>query len=403
MMRTGIALIASIALLAGAQAPPTSKPALAPRLSVPVPPAVVVTDGLHRLLYELHVENPDDVAVTLSSVDIYAETYSATTTINAVKANAANANAKGTRVLRLEGDGLVRALDAPADRQAPLAVAAGGRRVVYVDLGEKTPPRVLRHELRVEERAPSAARDIAADAAVNVMVDPTPPVVLGPPLAGGPWAAVHHPDWERGHRRVFYTVDGVTRLPGRYTIDFVKLDDAGRTSRGDSGKSDGSDVVAESLGYGVDVLAVSDAIVAAVRDDMTEVTRVSARVKHQQNDAAGNYVSLDLGNGRFAVYEHLKPRSIRVRPGQRVSRGDTIAQLGFTGDSTGPHLHLHVGDAALPLAAEGRPFVFERFEVLGRYPDISAMGKTRWQADGAGRRRDERPGPNTVITFNLAR
>jgi murein DD-endopeptidase len=392
-----MALVA-IVLLAGAQAPAASKPALAPRLSVPVPPAVVVTDGLHRLLYELHVENRGDAAVTLSSVDIYAETSSVTAKVKAANANAADANARGTRVLRLEGDRLVRALDAPADRQAPLAVTAGGRRVVYVDLGEKAPPRVLRHELSVEEQAPSATRDIAAEAALDVIVDPAPPVVLGAPLTGGPWAAVYSSDWERGHRRVFYTVDGVTRLPGRYTIDFVKLDDAGRTTRGDG------DVVAESLGYGADVLAVSDAIVAAVRDDMPEVVRVSAGVKHRrQEDGAGNYVSLDLGDGRFAVYEHLKPRSIRVRPGQRVSRGDTIAQLGFTGDSTGPHLHLHVGDAAPPLAAEGRAFVFDRFEVVGRYADISSMGKTRWQADGAGQRRNERPGPNAVVNFGPAR
>jgi murein DD-endopeptidase MepM/ murein hydrolase activator NlpD len=82
-----------------------------------------------------------------------------------------------------------------------------------------------------------------------------------------------------------------------------------------------------------------------------------------------------------------------------VRRGDVIAQLGFTGDSTGPHLHLHVGDSAAPLAAEGRPFVFDRFEVLGRYADIAAMGKSRWQANGTGMRRNERPGSNVVIDF----
>ena len=148
---------------------------------------------------------------------------------------------------------------------------------------------------------------------LEVPVDPTTPVVLGAPLAGGPWAAVYHSDWERGHRRVFYTVDGVTRLPGRYTIDFVKLDDEGRTALGDV------DVVGKALGYGADVLAVSDATVAALRDDMPEAARVSARVKHRQEDAAGNYVSLDLGGGRFAVYEHLKPGSVPSPAGRSRS------------------------------------------------------------------------------------
>jgi murein DD-endopeptidase len=380
MHARNIVLVAAVATLgalaavaAGAQAQLPSPSASKSRLSmrVPVAPVVVVTDSAPRLLYELHVENRGDVAVTLASVDVQGDS--------------------DKPAIKFDGDRLIRALDVPADRKAPLAIAASGRRVVYFDLGEMGPARVLRHVVRATT-SPAAT---AIEETVSVTVDDTPPVVLGAPLAGGPWAAVYHSDWERGHRRVFYTVDGITRLPGRYTIDFVRLDDAGGTKRGEGA----GDVVADSLGYGVDVLAVNDATVAAVRDDMSEATRVSARVKHRQEDAAGNYVSLDLGSGRFAVYEHLKPHSIRVRPGQRVRRGDVIGQVGFTGDSTGPHLHLHVADAASPLAAEGRPFVFDRFEVLGRYADIATMGKARWQPDGAGRRQNERPGSNAVIDF----
>jgi murein DD-endopeptidase len=369
--RTALALaaVALLAVGAAAQVRPPDEPRLS--VQVPVPPAVVVTDGLHRLLYELHVENRGDVTVTLSSLEI--------------RADAAESQ------ITLDGDRLVRALDVPADRKAPLAIVAGGRRVVYVDLGLTSAPRTVRHVLRTTP----PARD--PEGTLVVSIDTTPPVVLGAPLAGGPWAAVYSSDWERGHRRVFYTVEGITRLPGRHTIDFVKLDDAGRTTRDDV------DLVVKSFGYGSEVLAVRDATVAAVRDNMPEVARVSARVKNKQEDAAGNYVSLDLGGGRFAVYEHLKPGSVRVRPGQRVRRGEVIGQIGFTGDATGPHLHLHIGDAAAPLAAEGRPFVFDRFEVLGRYADIAAMGKTRWQADGAGRRQNERPGPNAVVDFGPPR
>jgi murein DD-endopeptidase len=367
LTRTALIAVALLTTMAAAQTPPSSKLPLS--LHVPVPPAVVATDGLYRLLYELHLENRGEVTVTLSSVEIHVD--------------------HAQSGITLDGDRLIRALDAPADRKIPLAIAGGQRRVLYIDLGETKPARVVRHVIR--------STSPVGEGVLEVPVDPTTPVLLGAPLAGGPWAAVYHSDWERGHRRVFYTVDGVTRLPGRYTIDFVKLDDAGRTAHGDV------DVVGKALGYGADVLAVSDATVAALRDDMPEAARVSARVKHRQEDAAGNYVSLDLGGGRFAVYEHLKPGSVRVRLGDRVRRGEVVGQVGFTGDSTGPHLHLHVGDAASPLAAEGRPFVFGRFEVLGRYPEIAAMGKTRWQADGAGVRQNERPGPNVVVDFGPLR
>jgi murein DD-endopeptidase MepM/ murein hydrolase activator NlpD len=367
-----VALAATIAAADAQRAAPPPTPSVS--MLVRVPPAVVMMDGKRWLIYELHLQNAGEVAATLTGLDVF------------------GFGAPYDRLALLEGAALRRALDAPADAGQPFDVAPGGRRVVYVDLdlGDWPAPTHVRHHLRYD--GPAMVGGLVEDTP-GIRVDATAPAVLGAPLAGGPWAAVHHPDWERGHRRVFYTVDGVTRLPGRFTIDFVRLDGEGRTARGDR------DVVANALGYGADVLAVAEATVAATRDDRLEVPRVSARVKHAQDDAAGNYVSLDLGDGRFAVYEHLKPGSVRVRPGQRVSRGDVVAQLGFTGDSTGPHLHLHVADAAPPLAGEGRPFVFDRFEVLGRYLDIASMGAARWQSDGAGQRHDERPAPNVVVEF----
>ena len=165
-------------------------------------------------------------------------------------------------------------------------------------------------------------------------------------------------------------------------------------SRGDA------DLVTSALGYGEDVLAVADAAVAAARDDVAEVARVSARRKHAAEDASGNFLALDVGQGRYVFYEHLKPGSVRVKTGEHVRRGQTIAALGFTGDSTGPHLHLHVADAPSPLGAEGLPFVLDRFELLGRYPDIAEMGKARWKAaPGPSRRERERPGSNVVVSF----
>jgi murein DD-endopeptidase MepM/ murein hydrolase activator NlpD len=55
-----------------------------------------------------------------------------------------------------------------------------------------------------------------------------------------------------------------------------------------------------------------------------------------------NYVQILHDDGTTAVYAHLQMDTVRVRPGQRVARGEYIANSGNTGFSTGPHLHFVV-------------------------------------------------------------
>ncbi len=57
---------------------------------------------------------------------------------------------------------------------------------------------------------------------------------------------------------------------------------------------------------------------------------------------AANVVRILHDDGTYALYAHLNWNSIRVRPGDRVQRGEYIADSGNTGFSSGPHLHFAV-------------------------------------------------------------
>jgi len=57
---------------------------------------------------------------------------------------------------------------------------------------------------------------------------------------------------------------------------------------------------------------------------------------------AANVVRILHDDGTYAVYAHLNTNTIRVRPGDRVARGEYIADSGNTGFSSGPHLHFAV-------------------------------------------------------------
>ena len=58
------------------------------------------------------------------------------------------------------------------------------------------------------------------------------------------------------------------------------------------------------------------------------------------NATDGNFVRIDHGNGRETLYAHCE--KLLVETGDAVEVGQTIATVGSTGQSTGPHLHFEV-------------------------------------------------------------
>ena len=56
--------------------------------------------------------------------------------------------------------------------------------------------------------------------------------------------------------------------------------------------------------------------------------------------SAGNYIMINHGGGVYTVYMHCS--QLLALEGQSVMQGQTIAKVGSTGYSTGPHLHFGI-------------------------------------------------------------
>lgn len=78
----------------------------------------------------------------------------------------------------------------------------------------------------------------------------------------------------------------------------------------------------------------------------------------------GNHLVVDHGDGVYAAYAHLRRGSLLVGEGDRVTAGQHIADVGNTGNSTEPHLHVQLMDRPSPTAAAGVPFRWPAIEII---------------------------------------
>lgn len=124
--------------------------------------------------------------------------------------------------------------------------------------------------------------------------------------------------------------------------------------------------------FGAPLLAVADATVVAASDGQRDhLSRSSLlglvylmliegniRSIAGAHRVIGNHVILGLGDGTYAVYAHARRGSLRVKAGDTVRAGQQIARCGNSGNSSEPHLHVHLMDSPDLDDARGVPFTW---------------------------------------------
>jgi murein DD-endopeptidase MepM/ murein hydrolase activator NlpD len=118
---------------------------------------------------------------------------------------------------------------------------------------------------------------------------------------------------------------------------------------------------------GTPVLAAREGVVVGVKDD----SDIGGSDKKFEWDA--NYVLIRHNDGTLGHYVHLQKNGVKVKIGQSVITGETIALSGNTGHSTGPHLHFAVFKAQSGKQRETVPI---KYRVTPLLADILSEGRS---------------------------
>ncbi len=353
------------------------------------PRVVHGSDGQRHLAYELRITSfqGDDDPMKLVRVTVFSH--------------------GGTAPLAMvEGAGIGALLSPQApegESRDGVPIAAGRSKTLFFWL---TPPpgplpSFLRHQLVFR----TGKGEMAQADNVDTTILASSPIRIGPPLRGGRWLAVEGPGNHRSHHwGGLVAIDGKLTIPQRFAIDWFGLDDGNHSIRG-AHDSLASTVDADWFGYGHEVLAVADGVVADARDGIPNGQPLTPQETPDDLTARtlyGNFVILKIAPDTYVHYAHLQQGTLAVKIGQKVRRGAVLGRLGQTGAAGAPHLHFHVSDRPTFEQSEGLPYLIDAFVLLGRatledtFDPARRVGLLEPQARP---RRSELPLDGSVVTF----
>ena len=331
-------------------------------LAPPVP--VKGSDGLYHIVYEIFLTNSSRFDWEVLSLEVL------------------DGGADGRVLYTVSGQEITNKMRLVGTRQPTDTLEPAQSGLLFIAFtadGKDNIPGSLLHRLTITSKDGLPAQIISMldlpegqdrlvelGAPVTVSVDSA--VVLGPPLEGPGWVAANGCCDSVTHMRSDLPINGKIYISQRFAIDWMKTDEENRLYVGDPQDLN------SWFGYNQNVLAVADAKVVRAVDKFQDQTPFILPTEAGQitiEEIDGNHIVLELKNGQYVFYAHIKPGSIKVKEGDLVKKGDVIANLGNTGNTSAPHLHLHVMDSPLTIGSNGLPHTFSGYKLTGRTTEES--------------------------------
>ncbi|MDT0554556.1 peptidoglycan DD-metalloendopeptidase family protein [Patiriisocius hiemis] len=141
----------------------------------------------------------------------------------------------------------------------------------------------------------------------------------------------------------------------RGAFDFVIVDSNNKTYERSGTRNE------DYYAFGKPLYAVCDAEVVQV------ITGIEDNKPGTMNpkQALGNSLTLKTSNNEYVVYAHFEKGTIKVKKGDRVVKGQLLGNCGNSGNSSEPHLHIHLQDDKDMANATGARLFFEELLVNG--------------------------------------
>ncbi len=192
---------------------------------------------------------------------------------------------------------------------------------------------------------------------------PIPTVDLAFPLREGNYLIVNGGSDIRINAHLKLLDESVPRFRvyrgSSYAVDIIQLDRFGLRANGIVP----TDPAAYRI-YGESVFAPCSGKIVQVIDGFPDMTIPQIDAVNR----AGNHVILRCGD-IDVLLAHFRPRSLSVQTGSVVKVGDRIAEVGNSGASDEPHLHIHAqrpGSPVTPFSGDPLPMKFKgRFLIRG--------------------------------------